>query len=167
MVEGILATAFFAVTNAMPEGVGFFSQYGQSAISALIGILIRPALMIGSLIVSVLIMSFGTKLLLYGFNTAQSNAFEGVTMGLPSTLALFAIFTLLLLALSRRVFGMIITVPEAATQWVGARFAGRGEEASANEIEGRFGFVGAVQSIFNRRQRAPRTNRNQPKPQGA
>jgi conjugal transfer/type IV secretion protein DotA/TraY len=153
VVEGVLAAGFFAVMNAMPDGNGFFSNYGQSAIGALMGIVIRPPIMVATLVVSVYIMSFGAKLLLYGFNTAQSDALQDTTTGIVTTVALFAIFTLLMLALARKVFGMIVTVPEAVGSWIGARFAGRGDDQTIGEIENRFGFAGAVQSLMKPRAR--------------
>lgn len=160
VVEGILAAGFFAITNAMPDGVGFFSSRGQSVIGMLLGILIKPLVMVAALIMTVYIMDFGTRIMVKGFDLARSDAFQLYNVGLISAIALFAIFVIIMLILARKVFGMIVTIPEAVAQWVGAQFAGRGDEQSLGEIESRFGFAGAVQSMFGKRggPRKPRNN---------
>ena len=149
IVEGLLAMPFFAIANSMPEGNGPFSAYTQNAAAAWFGIMVRPPLMVGALIASHYVLKVATMLALTTFNTASIGVLEGFTMvGIPSALIMTGIFLALMIAVARRVFGTIVSVPEAAASWFGAKFAGRAEESHVQEIEGRMGVQGAFMEVM-------------------
>lgn len=119
-VIAVVAASLWAAAHCSPEGHNMSGQ-GSNGYPILLGLLLRPALMIIGLFAAILVMMIGdtfiTKTFMTTFTIANSNNVIGpfIMMG---TLVVYATMEMMLLYAS---FRLIQTIPSAILEWVGGK----------------------------------------------
>lgn len=154
LIEAVIAAPIWAVSHAMPEGEGFVGERAKAGYMVMLSLFLRPTLMIfGFFAAAVLIIVMG-KVVALLFIPAMSGMVGDHLSGLFSLFAMLAIFTVLMIQIAHRVYGLIHEVPDKVLRYIGGGAENLGE--ANNEQQNRSIFVGGVAKVAGHGDRAAR-----------
>lgn len=145
VIEAIIAAPLWAVAHVHPDGDGVVGRGGQGY-SLILSLVLRPALMVIGLIVSMVLMLpvgfFFHELFLPAFNLAQGGAssFFGMFAGI-------AIYTIMLVNIVNKVVGLMHVIPDQLLRWMGgpsSDLGSYGQQANQGLNAAAGGFIGSA-----------------------
>lgn len=141
LVEAMVAAPLWMVAHLVPGGDGLTGA-GRRGYLLLLGMTIRPALMVLGFAAATAIMTPVGTLLNTVFLGAFLSSIHPSLFGVFSFLGGLVMYTLILQHLVRRVFSLIIEVPDHAMNWLGEH-AGDRMGSHANALTGAVGGAAA------------------------
>lgn len=138
LVESLIAAPLWLCAHALPEGDGAAGQHGKRGYMLLLGVLIRPPLMVVGFFSAVLLMNVMGKLIGLGFLTFLGGASQARVMGITASIAMLVILGVVVIMLANKFFSLIHYLPEQVTNWIGQQFHSLGEKGDQAETKGSY-----------------------------
>jgi conjugal transfer/type IV secretion protein DotA/TraY len=139
VLEGFIAVPLWLAAHSLPTGGGITGDAGKQGYMFLLGILLRPILLVFALFCSLGTMNAASYLFVNSLNVAFQSEWQGKFFGLVTMLVGILILTGATYAMTNRIVGIITWLPTAAVGWIGARGAEMGSERQENVIAGNIG----------------------------
>ena len=138
MVEALVAAPLWLCAHALPEGDGAAGQHGKRGYFLLLGILIRPPLMVCGFFAAVILMNVVGRLLGAGFEIFVGGTMQTKIIGITGTFAMLVILGIVVIMTANKFFSLIHYLPEHVTNWIGQQFHGLGEKEDQAGVKKRF-----------------------------
>ncbi len=128
VIEALFAAPLWAAAHAIPEGKGLAGAHAKPGYKMLLGVLIRPPLMVaGFLVAIVLIIQIGKIMgeafkLSFGTGVAANHV-----VGPVGILVLTILLSGFLIVISQKIFGIVTHLPGAVMKWIGGESRNLGE----------------------------------------
>lgn len=151
LIEAVIAAPIWAASHAMPEGNGFVGQRAMAGYMVMISLFLRPTLMIIGFFASMVLMIVMGKVVSLLFIPYMSSMNAEYLSGIATLFGMLAVFTLLIVQIAHRAYGLIHEVPDKVLRYIGGGAENLGE--SNNEQQGRSIFVGGAAKIADGNQR--------------
>jgi hypothetical protein len=145
VMETIFAAPLWAVAHALPEGEGMAGQHGRTGYMMLLGVLVRPPLMVVGFMCAVVIMPLVGALTGLTFMVFSRNIAGSHFTGLLSIIAMTFLIGFVMVLVSHKVFKLITHLPDTVTKWIGQTVQNLGEDG--DEQRTRAMFTGAVGKV--------------------
>ena len=147
IMEALVAAPLWLCAHALPEGEGAAGQHGKRGYFLLLGILIRPPLMVAGFFAAVILMNVVGRLLGAGFETFIAGTSQTKIIGLTGTFSMLVILGIVVIMTANKFFSLIHYLPEHVTNWIGQQFHGLGEKEDQAGVKNVFlGSTNAVSS---------------------
>lgn len=143
VAEAIVAAPLWAVMHLQPDGDGFMGG-ARPGYMLILGLLLRPVLIIFGFIVSLLALSPVVGFFNKVFFQIFENSMAGSMMGLVTMIAMVAIYFGTMLFLFHSIFGFIHKIPDKILRWIGGGGEQLGEHAEKMGGEGKAFAAGVV-----------------------
>ena len=147
LIEAIIAAPIWAATHAMPEGDGFVGQRAQAGYMVMLSLFLRPTLMVFGFFAAALLMIVMGKVVGFLFLPAMASMIGDSLSGLLTFVAMIAIFSLLLVQIAHRCYGLIHEIPDKVLRYVGGGAENLGE--ASQEQGTRQIFIAGAAKISN------------------
>lgn len=154
LIEAVIAAPIWAASHAMPEGNGFVGQRAMAGYMVCLSVFLRPTLMILGFFASMVLIIVMAKVVILLFVPFMSGMLGDHLTGIVSLFAMLSIFTVLMVQISHRCFGLIHEVPDKVLRYIGGGAENLGE--SAQEQQSRNIFVGGAAKIVSQGERSAR-----------
>ncbi len=134
--EALLAMPLFALAHLKTDGEGFMSQMAQSGYIMILGLVIRPILMICGLVVGLIcfnaIAQLTSVLFTYAITSPLSNSSGTISQGgdLASLVINMLLYASFLITLANSSFKAIDLIPNHVMGWLGSRMDSRVDDSS-------------------------------------
>ena len=145
MVEALVAAPLWLCAHALPEGDGAAGQHGKRGYFLLLGILIRPPLMVAGFFAAVILMNVVGRLLGAGFEIFVGGTMQTKIIGITGTFAMLVILGIVVIMTANKFFSLIHYLPEHVTNWIGQQFHGLGEKEDQAGVKNVF--VGSTNAV--------------------
>lgn len=147
IVEALVAAPLWLCAHALPEGDGAAGQHGKRGYFLLLGILIRPPLMVVGFFTAVVLMNVVGRLLGAGFEIFIAGTSQTKILGITGTFSMLVILGIVVIMTTNKFFSLIHYLPEHVTNWIGQQFHGLGEKEDQAGVKNVFlGSTNAVSS---------------------
>lgn len=147
IMEALVAAPLWLCAHALPEGEGAAGQHGKRGYFLLLGILIRPPLMVAGFFAAVILMNVVGRLLGAGFETFIAGTSQTKIIGITGTFSMLVILGIVVIMTANKFFSLIHYLPEHVTNWIGQQFHGLGEKEDQAGVKNVFlGSTNAVSS---------------------
>lgn len=147
IVEALVAAPLWLCAHALPEGDGAAGQHGKRGYFLLLGILIRPPLMVVGFFTAVVLMNVVGRLLGAGFEIFIAGTSQTKILGITGTFSMLVILGIVVIMTANKFFSLIHYLPEHVTNWIGQQFHGLGEKEDQAGVKNVFlGSTNAVSS---------------------
>ncbi len=133
LLEAVFAAPFWAAAHAVPEGEGIAGQHGKAGWMLVLSLIARPVLMIAGLVGAMLLLHYGSELLLLMFAPFAKGMNADSISGLFSMLAVLALLVVVVLILAKTAFSLIYVIPDRTLAWIGQGAANLGETQMGEE----------------------------------
>ena len=145
VVEALVAAPLWLCAHALPEGDGAAGQHGKRGYFLLLGILIRPPLMVCGFFAAVILMNVVGRLLGAGFEIFVGGTMQTKIIGITGTFAMLVILGIVVIMTANKFFSLIHYLPEYVTNWIGQQFHGLGEKEDQAGVKNVF--VGSTNAV--------------------
>lgn len=142
LIEAVIAAPIWAASHAMPEGNGFVGQRAMAGYMVILSLFVRPTLMLFGFFASMVLMIVMGKVLNLLFLPEIASITSGYTKGLLTYFGVMTIYTLLIVQIAHRSYGLIHELPDKILRFIGGGRENLGE--AGQETSGRQIFVGAA-----------------------
>lgn len=145
IVEALVAAPLWLCAHALPEGDGAAGQHGRRGYILLLGIVIRPPLMVTGFFAAILLMNVLGRLVGAGFELFIAGTAQTRIIGITGTFAMLVILGIVVIMAANKFFSLIHYLPEHVTNWIGQQFHSLGEkedQAGAKNV-----FVGSTNAV--------------------
>lgn len=147
IVDALFAAPLWLCAHALPEGDGAAGQHGKQGYFLLLGILIRPPLMVAGFYAAVILMNVVGRLLGAGFETFIAGTSQTKIIGITGTFSMLVILGIVVIMAANKFFSLIHYLPEHVTNWIGQQFHSLGEKEDQAGVKNVFlGSTNAVSS---------------------
>lgn len=145
VMEAVIAAPLWAVMHLHPNGDDMTGKGGQGYMLVL-GLLIRPTLLIFGLACSLILSMVVGQLVNSLFYEVFTMSRNGDTVGLVGTILAYVLYTVVMLTFTKKMFSVIHFIPDQILRWVGGGSAQLGEfqGAMVQGTEGQFMKAGAL-----------------------
>ena len=109
----------------------------------LLGVLVRPPLMIMGFLTAVIIMSVVGQFIGMSFKIFATSVSANHLTGLATIICMMFILGSLTIVLAHKIFGLITHLPENVTRWIGQQVQNLGEHQDEQRTRAIFGAVGS------------------------
>jgi len=145
LIEAVIAAPIWAVSHAMPEGSGFIGERAKAGYMVALSVFLRPALAIFGFFASMLLVIVMLKVVMLIFLPAMSGMIGDSISGVVTAVAMLGIFTVLIIQIAHRAFGLIHEVPDKVLRYIGGGSENLGE--ASQEQQSRSVFVGGAAKV--------------------
>lgn len=145
LIEAVIAAPIWAVSHAMPEGSGFIGERAKAGYMVALSVFLRPALAIFGFFASMLLVIVMLKVVMLIFLPAMSGMIGDSISGVATAVAMLGIFTVLIIQIAHRAFGLIHEVPDKVLRYIGGGSENLGE--ASQEQQSRSVFVGGAAKV--------------------
>lgn len=145
VVEALVAAPLWLCAHALPEGDGAAGQHGKRGYFLLLGILIRPPLMVCGFFAAVILMNVVGRLLGAGFEIFVGGTMQTKLIGITGTFAMLVILGIVVIMTANKFFSLIHYLPEHVTNWIGQQFHALGEKEDQAGVKNVF--VGSTNAV--------------------
>jgi hypothetical protein len=146
VIETMFAAPLWAIGHAMPEGEGFAGQHGRTGYMMLLGVLVRPPLMVAGLLCAMVCLPLFGKFLGASFLIFHSSMTSGNTIYGPAAIVAFLFLGgTLFVMVTQKLFSLITWLPENVTKWIGQQVASLGE--AHDEAQNKAMFMAAASGM--------------------
>ncbi|MCR5813682.1 MAG: DotA/TraY family protein [Desulfovibrio sp.] len=131
-LESVMAAPIWLVGHALPEGEGFAGLHARAGYLLLLGVLLRPCLLVLALFVCLLVMRATGSIigaLCVPFIEAQAGL-DPIGLGLVGCLFLFVIISAAITLLTWKLFEVVTKIPDRILRWLGQQMASLGNEGA-------------------------------------
>jgi conjugal transfer/type IV secretion protein DotA/TraY len=144
VVEALAAAPLWAAAHALPDGDGLAGRGGGPGYMLLLGVLVRPPLMVFGFLMAMGLMTglgrvVGHMLAVFGFDRLGESF-----LGVSGFLAFSVILGLGVVAAAWRLFGLASHLPEKVVTWIGAHVGHYGEVEESRRTQGGYSAAGAL-----------------------
>jgi conjugal transfer/type IV secretion protein DotA/TraY len=139
LVESLVAAPLWLAAHALPEGEGMAGQHGQRGYMLLLGILLRPPLMVAGFFAAVLLINVMGRLVGEIFLFFVAGVGQTKTVGLVGSISMLIILGITILMLVNKFFGLMQHLPEHIINWIGQQFHSLGEKEDSARAQSAFG----------------------------
>ena len=129
-LEAVIAAPVWLVGHAMPEGEGFAGQHGRQGYLLILGILLRPCLLVLSMIVCIVIMQATGTMVEALFHPFMKGMETIGPMGIVGNIFLFVTLAGMVALLTWKVFELVTAMPDRIIRWMGHGMQQLGNEAA-------------------------------------
>lgn len=112
VVEALVAAPLWLCAHALPEGDGAAGQHGKRGYFLLLGIIIRPPLMVCGFFAAVILMNVVGRLLGAGFEIFVGGTMQTKIIGITGTFAMLVILGIVVIMTANKFFSLIHYLPE-------------------------------------------------------
>lgn len=123
LIEAIIAAPLWVLGLAMPEGEGFVGSHGRQGCVLLLGVLLRPLLIVIGFALATLLLQPLAELVASGFAIFASghaaSGGSGVGRVLVGPIFYLILLAVLLSILVNKTFGLVSHLPERCVRWLG------------------------------------------------
>jgi conjugal transfer/type IV secretion protein DotA/TraY len=144
VLEAFVAAPLWAAAHALPGGGGLTGEGGKQGYNFLIGLLLRPVLLVIGLFISLGIMQGAAGFFIASLDVAFQSEWQGKIFGIVTLVASVLMLCGATYAMTNRVVGVITWFPDSVVGWIGARAASMGEERHEQIIAGYVGHGSAT-----------------------
>ena len=139
ILESLVAAPLWAAAHAMPNGEGFAGDHGKPGYYIFIHILLRPALMVTGLLLSIIVLKGVGFFIGEGFKVFADGMNDGYLQGAVTQITMMFVFGSLTALYAHRIFGLIFHLPDNVMRWVGGHVHSMGESMDMDKFKGQFG----------------------------
>jgi conjugal transfer/type IV secretion protein DotA/TraY len=139
VLEAFVAAPLWAAAHALPGGGGITGEGGKQGYNFLIGLLLRPVLLVIGLFFSIGVMNAAAGFFMTSLAIAFQSEWQGKFFGLVTLIVSILIVAGSTYAMTNRVIALITWFPDSVVSWIGGRVAGMGEERNEQVIAGYVG----------------------------
>lgn len=107
VVEALVAAPLWLCAHALPEGDGAAGQHGKRGYFLLLGIIIRPPLMVCGFFAAVILMNVVGRLLGAGFEIFVGGTMQTKIIGITGTFAMLVILGIVVIMTANKFFSLI------------------------------------------------------------
>ena len=136
IVESLIAAPLWLCAHALPEGEGAAGQHGKRGYLLLLGIIIRPPLMVAGFFSAVILMNVLGRLIGTGFEMFIAGTSQTKIIGITGTFAMLVILGGTVIMMANKFFSLIHYLPEHVTNWIGQQFHSLGEKEDQAGVKG-------------------------------
>ena len=145
IVESLVAAPLWLCAHALPEGDGAAGQHGKRGYLLLLGIIIRPPLMVAGFFAAIILMNVLGRLIGASFEMFIAGAGQTKMIGITGTLSMLVILGIVVIMTANKFFSLIHYLPEHVTAWIGQQFHSLGEKEDQAGVKGVF--VGSTNAV--------------------
>jgi conjugal transfer/type IV secretion protein DotA/TraY len=145
IVEALVAAPLWLCAHALPEGEGAAGQHGKRGYLLLLGIIIRPPLMVAGFFAAVILMNVLGRLIGTGFEMFIAGTSQSKIIGLTGTFSMLIILGIVVIMTANKFFSLIHHLPEHVTNWIGQQLHSLGEQADQSGVKNVF--VGSTNAV--------------------
>ena len=145
IVEALVAAPLWLCAHALPDGDGAAGQHGKRGYFLLLGIIIRPPLMVAGFFAAIILMNVLGRLIGTGFEMFIAGTGQTKMLGITGTFSMLVILGIMVIMLANKFFSLIHYLPEHVTNWIGQQFHSLGEkedQAGAKNV-----FIGSTNAV--------------------
>lgn len=158
VVEALVAAPLWLCAHALPDGEGAAGQHGKRGYFLLLGIVLRPPLMVTGFFAAVILMNVLGKILGAGFEMFIGGTAQTKIIGLTGTFSMLVILGIVVIMSANKFFSLIHYLPEHVTNWIGQQFQGFGEKEDQSGAKNVF--VGSTNAVSSGAQGAKDLRQN-------
>lgn len=150
-VEAVIAAPLWLVGHSMPEGDGFAGMGGRAGYVLLLSVMLRPALLVISMFVCILIIMSTGMLIGFTFKpfVDSMNNIAGSFIGVTSAISLFVILGMLIGITTWKLFTLVTAMPDRIIRWVGQLLHNLGAEGQELATQAQGELKGAAKFSHN------------------
>jgi len=145
LVEALVAAPLWLCAHALPEGEGAAGQHGKRGYLLLLGIIIRPPLMVVGFFCAVILMNVLGRLIGASFEMFIAGTSQTKVIGITGTFSMLVILGVVVIMTANKFFSLIHYLPEHVTNWIGQQFQSLGEREDQSGVKGVF--VGSTNAV--------------------
>ena len=145
VVEALVAAPLWLCAHALPDGEGAAGQHGKRGYFLLLGILIRPPLMVCGFFAAVILMNVVGRMLGAGFEMFVGGTMQTKIIGITGTFSMLVILGIVVIMTANKFFSLIHYLPEHVTNWIGQQFHALGEKEDQAGVKNVF--VGSTNAV--------------------
>ena len=138
VVESLVAAPLWLCAHALPEGDGAAGQHGKRGYLLLLGIIIRPPLMVAGFFAAVILMNVLGRMIGAGFEMFIAGTSQTKIIGITGTFSMLVILGIVVIMTANKFFSLIHYLPEHVTNWIGQQFHSLGEKEDQAGVKGVF-----------------------------
>jgi conjugal transfer/type IV secretion protein DotA/TraY len=139
VLEAFVAAPLWAAAHALPGGGGLTGEGGRHGYNFLMGLLLRPVLLVIGLFISLEIMKAAAGFFITSLDVAFKSEWQGSYFGIVTLIVSVLMLGGATYAMTNRVVGVITWIPTSVVNWIGARSAEMGDDRHENIIAGQIG----------------------------
>lgn len=145
IVEALVAAPVWLCAHALPEGEGAAGQHGKRGYLLLLGIVIRPPLMVAGFFAAVILLNVLGRVIGTGFELFIAGTSQTKVVGITGTISMLIILGIVVIMMANKFFSLIHYLPEHVTNWIGQQFHSLGEKEDQSGVKGVF--VGSTSTV--------------------
>ena len=145
ILEALVAAPIWLCAHALPEGEGAAGQHGKRGYLLLLGIIIRPPLMVAGFFAAVILMNVIGRLIGVSFEMLVAGTSQAKVLGITGTISMLVILGIVVIMTANKLFSLIHYLPEHVTNWIGQQFHSLGEKEDQSGVKGVF--VGSTSAV--------------------
>ena len=145
IVEALVAAPIWLCAHALPEGEGAAGQHGKRGYLLLLGIIIRPPLMVAGFFAAVILLNVLGRMIGTGFEMFIAGTSQTKVIGITGTISMLIIMGIVVIMMANKFFSLIHYLPEHVTNWIGQQFHSLGEKEDQSGVKGVF--VGSTSAV--------------------
>tara|TARA_R110001592_G_scaffold363387_1_gene686826 strand:- start:12748 stop:14982 length:2235 start_codon:yes stop_codon:yes gene_type:complete len=145
LIEAVIAAPIWAASHVFPEGNGLIGERAKAGYMVALSLFLRPTLAIFGFIAGMLLVIVMAKVLMLIFLPAMSGMLGDSLSGVVTLFAILAIFTMVLIQIAHRSFGLIHEIPDKVLRYIGGGQENLGE--ASQEQQSRSIFVGGAAKL--------------------
>ncbi len=128
VVEALVAAPLWICAHALPEGEGAAGQHGKRGYLLLLGIIIRPPLMVTGFFAAVILLSVIGMSIGKGFEIFIAGTSQTKIIGITGSISMLIILGIVVMMVANKLFSLVHYLPEHVTNWIGQQFHSLGEK---------------------------------------
>lgn len=145
IVEALIAAPLWLCAHALPEGEGAAGQHGKRGYLLLLGIIIRPPLMVAGFFSAIILMNVLGHLIGASFEMFIAGTAQSKVIGITGTISMLVILSIVVIMTANKFFSLIHYIPEHVTSWIGQQFHSLGEKEDQSGVKNVF--VGSTNAV--------------------
>ena len=145
IVESLIAAPLWLCAHAMPEGDGAAGQHGKRGYLLLLGIVIRPPLMVAGFFAAIILMNVLGRLIGASFEMFIAGTAQTRMVGITGTISMLIILGIVVIMMANKFFSLIHYLPEHVTNWIGQQIHSLGEKEDQAGVKNVF--VGSTSAV--------------------
>lgn len=158
VVEALVAAPLWLCAHALPDGEGAAGQHGKRGYFLLLGIVLRPPLMVTGFFAAVILMNVLGRILGASFDMFVGGTAQTKILGITGTFSMLVILGIVVIMSANKFFSLIHYLPEHVTNWIGQQFQGMGEKEDQSGAKNVF--VGSTNAVSSGAQGAKELRSN-------
>ena len=145
VVEALVAAPLWLCAHALPDGDGAAGQHGKRGYFLMLGIFLRPPLMVTGFFAAVILMNVLGRIIGASFEMFVGGTAQTKMLGITGTFSMLVILGIVVIMAANKFFSLIHYLPEHVTNWIGQQFQGMGEKEDQSGAKNVF--VGSTNAI--------------------